>query len=815
MRNINLFLKKNEKILPLAIGFLIVVFIDMYVFDDLLKTTFQQDEFYYIGKAFYATLQPWTYYFQILSGYHFTPLHTFFFFHLVYLFGTDPIPYHLVDIFLHSINAALVFFIAFFLTRNRLVAVIAAVFFLVNSVTGQAVTWIGAGLGTLGNASFALGAMLCFLVFLEKAKKHLYYWALVFFVISLGFKESSLFLSPLFLLMAYFSQKEKRLIQIFSFFKSYILLVSLGVVLLGARIIPIFLSLEKKGGGQFGNATSNTTTLLNLVFYPLEGLAQVFIPYGIMYRLQNIYSSDTVFWGVRQYERLTSSDLFAAVISMIILFTLFVFVKFLFNGGEKKIIWFSLLYILLSFVPYTIGVKGSSYLESRYYYLASAGAGILFALLVNAFSVHVASYAKTVAYQKYMRYGLLLLLTLPYFWMHTVYIQKDVAKMVAVSSDRKKIIHSIEKLYPVIGEKIIFYTESDTAYYGLAEKILPFQSGPGQMLMVLYAEKGQLNPEFFRNDFLWNITDRGYAELGGQGFGYFRDIRELRQALKKNHLPAESVFAFRFQKGKVKDISDDIRRRVSFSSDESFIKSVLYGEKALRYYNDRIVYFDLKNTLSTQENELVGAQNIENYKDKLYTARSYTHAGWIGANLVHYQNGFKGRDIILSKILYGYNVVSVGSVSVNNINVTIQSIQRLPNGDWKILLENDLIPTDLVDFGLWVSVYQIDIDGKNKTDISQYDVNDIQHNSQTTVLRLTSVKKTNVITLQAGGKIGSLPINDKRKTVVFLNGTMTEIKGISMITPDMMQITFNNLLNKGDLVEIPVFVEADNVNGIK
>jgi hypothetical protein len=788
-------------------AFLIVIV--WIVFGDLFKTFFQQDEWYGFGKVLYAGNQSLEYYFTSLSGNHINPFSVLFFSAMFHWFGLNAVAYNVVDIVLHILNVTLIYWIAFRLMGRIKMALLASFFFLVSSVSIQAVVWVGAATGTLWCAFFALVSLLSFTYFATDNLKRYLWLSLIFFAISLGFQEQSIFFVGIFplLIVAVFSErgKSKQTILALLPFLSAVLLI--GVFRLLIFIVSIIFS-ERHNIILQGASVSIMDVILRFFLYPLEGLSQVLIPYGVMYRLQGLYFSDMTFWNAKQLFGITSGDWLSVAISVVLLISLFFIGKYFLNLKERRVLVFSVLFALLSFIPYIIVGKGSSYLDSRYYYFASTGAAIIFMLVAFGIARWGASFVRDDVYKKNVQYILLAVFAVPYLLMHVMYIQKDIAKALEVSFVRKKIINSIEKLYPSIGEKTIFYTESDTAYYGLADKILPFQSGPGQMLMVLYAQKGQLNPKFFRDDFLWGITDQGYSTLDGQGFGYFRDIQKLRQTLEENNLSVESVFAFSFQKGKVKDISNDIRRRVSFSSDEEFIKNVLYKEKALGYSNDRIVYFNLKNTLSTQENELIGAQSVGGNRDRLYTARSYTHVGWVGANLVHYQDGFDGNEVTLPRTLYGYDIVSIGSVVVNGVVMEIKSIRKMSGGDWTVLLDQDIKPSDVVEFGLWVAVHQVDITGKKKTDVSQYDFNDIRSSSKTTVLQSKAEKKTNIITLRASGKVGSLPMNDKRKTIVFVNGIMTEIKSVTMNAPNILSVVFNDTLSYGDMVDVPVFVET-------
>jgi hypothetical protein len=104
------------------------------------------------------------------------------------------------------------------------------------------------------------------------------------------------------------------------------------------------------------------------------------------------------------------------------------------------------------------------------------------------------------------------------------------------------------------------------SYYGLPseEKMLPFQSGLGQTLLVWYHDQENYPNEFYQNRFLWEITDQGYQEVGDRGFGYFRDKDLLRQAIAQYNLVPESLVAFSWnsQTEELKDVTVLVREEL-------------------------------------------------------------------------------------------------------------------------------------------------------------------------------------------------------------------------------------------------------------
>ena len=131
---------------------------------------------------------------------------------------------------------------------------------------------------------------------------------------------------------------------------------------------------------------------------------------------------------------------------------------------------------------------------------------------------------------------------------------------------RIEILNSIKKSYPTLPEKVIFYTDSNKSYYGLPDedKIIPFQSGLGQTLLLWYYSDEKFSKVFFENKYLWGILSDGYKEIDDRGLGYFRDFERLKNAVNDNNLNPESVIAFRwdYYTNTLTDITREIRSKL-------------------------------------------------------------------------------------------------------------------------------------------------------------------------------------------------------------------------------------------------------------
>ena len=145
-------------------------------------------------------------------------------------------------------------------------------------------------------------------------------------------------------------------------------------------------------------------------------------------------------------------------------------------------------------------------------------------------------------------------------------LEKSLTKIGAEGLLRQKILTQIQWEHPVLPSHAVFYFESDRSYYGLpdTEKILPFQSGLGQTLLVWYYKTQKFPSDFFQNNYLWDLESQGYKQIENQGFGYFRDFDLLKQTIDQHQLPLESVIAYRFNSSHntLFEVSQEIRDRL-------------------------------------------------------------------------------------------------------------------------------------------------------------------------------------------------------------------------------------------------------------
>ena len=111
--------------------------------------------------------------------------------------------------------------------------------------------------------------------------------------------------------------------------------------------------------------------------------------------------------------------------------------------------------------------------------------------------------------------------------------------------------------YPSLPQNVIFFTQSDTAYYGMPdnEKSLPVQIGFGKMLMIWYQKEENYPRCMYEGQFLLHLLEEGYRNCEDSGFGYFRDYAKLLNAVKTNNIPVGNVISYSWN-GKTEEFRD-------------------------------------------------------------------------------------------------------------------------------------------------------------------------------------------------------------------------------------------------------------------
>lgn len=552
---------------------LILFLIIIFTFWDLPKTFFQQDEWLTFGRMilYEATggiENVLTYPFFGGKG-HFTPLSYYQLYLEFKLFGLSFEPIAYISIATHAVNSLLLFYFAYLLLRNKFLAFCSALFFAVESISSQAVTWVAASLSTQGAVLFFLLSLIFILKYFQNNRKSNYYMGLIFAFTGLLFKETILFFFILAPLMWTLFERKKSRKNFYSFLKP---LIISGFVYVLMRIFLLFVSFVNVAQSTKINSLPFTFDIVRLILLPFKMLPQSIFSQHYLIGLsdkatQYFYHQYVTDGSVNPY--FSQTVVFGQVIpylSIPILLIGLIIYKLLLKRKEvllSKIVVFSLAFIMLSSLPlgFIFGDTGSFPIyESRH--LHGAAIGVVIFLVVSLYAV-VKFFLKR---SKYIPFVFFVMLT-PILLTHLILTRMEIDRLVRISVPRESILKSIITSYPRLPQKVMFYTMSDTAYYGMPieEKALPAQINFGLILLVWYQKNENFPPCLFDfNPQTFHMLAQRYIECDGRGFGYFRDYDKLINAIKENNIPLDNVIAYSWS-GKtenLEDITNQVRAKI-------------------------------------------------------------------------------------------------------------------------------------------------------------------------------------------------------------------------------------------------------------
>lgn len=435
--------------------------------------------------------------------FHFIPINNLLEYLSYKYFGLNYIAYNIVGLFFHLLNGYLIFELSWLLFKKKFLAFTSSAIFICSSVAYQLILWPLVSLNTL-SLSFTLLSWLLFCRYLGKSKP--WWWGILLAILmacsilTLEYAAGLLLFIPL--TYWFFDRKKFKFIHLIPLG----LLVALYSLV---RFLPSTAVVPKQGIENLP---------IKLLDYLPRYLSQLFLGDNYLSGLSNLLALN------QKISALKLSEILATFIGFFII----IFGYFKFKGSFSKQLLMSGLFIICSVLPFIIipGASGTFYtFPPRYMYFGLAGFSI--------FLVSILSQSRNMVI----------------FILIFLYIVMGIGNNLLFENDLKyigdvrlSILENIKYHYPALPKKVIFYITSDSSYYGLPEdeKILPFQSGFGQTLLIWY----HLPIQFYSNRFLWNITDQGYEEYNGRGFGYFRDKKLLIEAMNSYNLPTDSVISF-------------------------------------------------------------------------------------------------------------------------------------------------------------------------------------------------------------------------------------------------------------------------------
>ena len=540
--------KRNKKLELLLLTLVFVAYLPMF------KGFFQHDEW----RAFGNYLSGGGNLLSMLKPFHshYTPLTEIFFNLYLSFFQLNFFWYALFSVIAHLIVVYLSFVFFSKLLKNRILAFFSSLLFAIGASSHQATSWIAADINTHGSTIFGLLA----LIVLYKSNK--IWLSIVFLIISLLFKESTIAFFVLLPLMIYIFDKKKFIANKLN----YIRITLIGFLYLAFRYLLIVL--QKTQTGSVVKLVTETQSLLdvmgNLITFPAKIFSHSLFPTGLLLSFARNISkilptSITGLYGTTAFDVFvenTALQIINWIIFSACIFLLIYVTKKSKNTRIKKVALFGFVFVILNSFIYTLSPGRSGNIpvvDSRNIYLPSIGAAIF---LVSAIYL----FLKEKTNKTFLIIAIFVVLNI--FWL-----EKELKFIAERGTERKEILYQIKESYPVLPKETVFYMESDKSFYGFpeTEKMFPFEVNFGYTLMVWYQPTEQFSKQLTNQTyFLRKLTDEGYKEVEGRGFGYFRNLEPLIQAMKDNNLKKDSVigFSYHFDDRSIEDITPQIRKEI-------------------------------------------------------------------------------------------------------------------------------------------------------------------------------------------------------------------------------------------------------------
>lgn len=452
------------------------------------------------------------------------------------IFTVQPYGVTIISIFtllLHALNGFLIFLLMQRFFKNKYISILTTFFFLTNSIANQAVIWPGASLAILGSTSFVLISLFYLLNFLQLGKIHNYIIALILVYLSLHLKESALAYIPLYAILPIIFIRKKLSMRYYLVALIPIIFFVLSFFL---RVGSSLTSTQKVG--DYVNSSHNVLAVLsgNAFTYTFTSFAQILVPPEYMFPFVSKFFSIQYasFLTNPQFDLLTQSigaDMINMFISLVFL-TVLIFATIRTKHGITLILFIGM--FVATLLPYIIIQRGSSYLESRYYYLLLVPMCGFLGIILTAF-IQIKNKIYFIGIST-----LLLLLIISYVRLD----QRELTKQQDLARQRNIILYTLKNEVPHLKQKTVFYIQSDQTYI-LPTNPLPFQEGIGYTFLVyLYKPQDQQLSSLLLDNFLWNTGEQGYRDVGDRGFGLFVDDQELKSAIKKGRIKKKDVISY-------------------------------------------------------------------------------------------------------------------------------------------------------------------------------------------------------------------------------------------------------------------------------
>ena len=435
------------------------------------------------------------------------------------------IPFVVFGIAFHLVNSYLVYLVTLEISGKNRMAIITAAVFSVPATAHQALSWLAATVQTVGSMTFVLLSVLIAIrgIKTKNIRFRVASWIVAY--VALLFKESSFFVFPILLVLPYFiNTKIIKRIRWIPMLGGILLLFVIGYT----KFI-FFWRIPNSESLLPQTVIAFLRSGINFIWYPLVSLGQFFIPSQFMLRLSaaflhSVYPSLKNLTDGNQIVIFIVTDLISILASfLLILSQIYIYVK---RGYFRKYLLFTAIWYVLTFGPISVFLynRNNSYIESRYLYYSFFAIAMIVGIIIEEFISQLYSFFKNKS--------VVVVLTIVVFSVFMVkqvnLLQREIRQNIIYGKDINFVMTEVKKVFPKIPAKPIFYVDGDRTFF-LTNTHFPLQLGPGYMLMMAYTPSPNASKDLLGVNYLCGLTDQGYMEVNGKGYGYFFDKDKLLQ----------------------------------------------------------------------------------------------------------------------------------------------------------------------------------------------------------------------------------------------------------------------------------------------
>ena len=483
--------------------------IPVFVFRWVPHTYFQQDEWYFMGQSLIARTDV-SIPFRIFSGMHFAPVEQLWLFFQYKIFWLDSYASGVISLCTHIVVIFLGYVLLRIFSVKRLICVVSLLFFALNPVSSQVVSWSpAAASGGVSVILFLLGILLWIINWSEKNVSVKILSGMVLFLslfakvdILTGF--ACVYIGTLFV-------KDKKSID----YKTIIFPLVLWVCI----YMYFWMFGVKETAGTPHLSTHQIVSYIKII---PSWMGNIILTHNT---LKSVLQFG--FGRYATYVPFIDNDPILKIVCMVtagFTFLWYLITSLLNKISLKKVLVFPFL-VILSLLPYIFSISNG--LESRYFYNGVFITGLWITVYLHWMikSKHQKIYKGSIAF---------LVLLISFFSV----ADQPYSDYVPFQIKRKHIVTEMQKIVTPSPGTVVYYFENGSTS--------PFQSGIGHMLLVLQSRNDPSFLPYLKSYFLWGIFEEGYMSIGDKGFGYYFDRKRLQTDMDNGLFSRESIRAFVF-----------------------------------------------------------------------------------------------------------------------------------------------------------------------------------------------------------------------------------------------------------------------------